>query len=58
MKVRAAIGALLVLAAFAVLYGALGELRDRDYVAATLLVITGLSLLGAGTELLRPTVGE
>lgn len=58
MRLREVVGAVLVLAAFVALYAALGELRGRDYIAAVLLVITGLSLLGAGTELLRPTTGE
>jgi hypothetical protein len=51
-------GALLVLAALAVLGYGIFELRRHDYVSAIVLVVTGLSLLGAGVELLRPTIGE
>jgi hypothetical protein len=51
-------GALLVLTSLGVLFYAVLELRAHDYVAAILLVVTGLSLLRAGVELLRPTVGE
>lgn len=51
-------GLLLVLAALGVLYHSLNQLRGHDYVAAILLVVTGLSLLRAGVELLRPSVGE
>ena len=53
-----AIGAMLLLIALGVLFYAIVQLRTHDYVAAILLVVTGLSLLRAGTELLRPTVGE
>ena len=56
--VRDASGALLVLAALAVLVLAVGDLRGHDYLAAILLVITGLALMRAGVELLRPSVGE
>lgn len=51
-------GALLVVTSLAVLFYAVLQLRSHDYVAAILLVITGLSLLRAGVELLRSTVGE
>ena len=51
-------GVLLVLAALAVLVLAVTDLRGHDYLAAILLVVTGLSLLRAGVELLRPSVGE
>lgn len=47
-----------MLVSLAVLFYAVLQLRSHDYVAAILLVITGLSLLRAGAELLRPTVGE
>jgi len=49
--------ALLLLAMGVLAYGVV-QLREHDYVAAVLLVVTGLSLLRAGAELLRPTVGE
>jgi len=51
-------GAVLLLVALGVLFYAVLELRGHDYVAAILLVVTGLSLLRAGVELLRPTLGE
>ena len=51
-------GLMLVLASLAVLYHGIIQLRGHDYVAAILLVVTGLSLLRAGVELLRPSVGE
>jgi hypothetical protein len=49
---------LLVLASMAILTYAVLQLGAHDYVAASLLVFTGLSLLRAGVELLRPSVGE
>lgn len=49
---------MLVAVSLGVLFFAIWTLREHDYVAAILLVLTGLSLLRAGVELLRPTVGE
>ena len=37
---------------------ALSHLRGHDYVSAVLAILLGLAVLGAGVELLRPTVGE
>jgi hypothetical protein len=34
------------------------RLRAHDYLAALAVIMVGLALLGAGVELLRPTVGE
>ncbi len=51
-------GAVLVVVSLATLTLALSELGNHDYVAAILLVVTGLTVLRAGVELLRPTVGE
>jgi hypothetical protein len=34
------------------------QLHGRDYLAAALMLLTGLAVLRAGVELLRPTVGE
>jgi hypothetical protein len=42
----------------AVLFGAVWKLELHDYLAALLLVVTGLSLVRAGVELLRPSIGE
>lgn len=51
-------GALLVLLAAGVLVYAVICLRARDFVAAVLLIATGLAVLRSGVELLRPSVGE
>lgn len=51
-------GALLVLASLGVVFYAVHMLREHDYVSAIVLTVVGLSLLGAGVELLRATVGE
>ena len=51
-------GALLVLSALVTLSLGIVELRGHDYVAALLLSVTGIALVRAGVELLRPTVGE
>lgn len=51
-------GGILVLVSLTVLFYAVGQLRDHDYVAAIVLVVMGLAILGAGVELLRPSVGE
>ncbi|AKF07888.1 hypothetical protein [Sandaracinus amylolyticus] len=51
-------GALLVGVAMAALFFGVVQLRAHDYVAAVLLVIVALSVLRAGVELLRPTLGE
>jgi hypothetical protein len=49
--------ALLVLA-LAVLFNAVSELRGRDYLACIILVFTGIWLLRAGVELLRPSLRD
>lgn len=52
------VGLLLVLGAlFGLGYGVL-EVSARDYIAAALLFLAGVSTLRAGVGLLRPTVGE
>ena len=51
-------GAVLVLASLGVLFVAIRHLRDQEYVGAILMVTTGLALLRAGVELLRPSMGE
>ena len=51
-------GAALVVASLVVLYLAITNLGSHDYVAAIVLTVMGLALLGGGVELLRPTVGE
>ena len=51
-------GALLVLGGLAVLFQAVMLLRARDYLASIILVSTGMPLLRAGVELLRPSIGD
>jgi len=51
-------GALLVLGGLAVLFQAVMLLRTRDYLASIILVSTGMPLLRAGVELLRPSIGD
>ena len=51
-------GTLAMLAAIAGLVLAVVQLTTHDYVAATLLIVTGLTLARTAVELLRPTVGE
>jgi hypothetical protein len=57
-SLREGSGALLVLGALAVLYQAVAVLRGRDYLACIILVMVGLSLMRAGVELLRPSIGD
>lgn len=51
-------GMVLLIAALAVLGYAVHRLGGHDYVATIILVLTGLPLLQAGVELLRPSIGE
>jgi hypothetical protein len=51
-------GLLLLAAALGALFWGVVQLREHDYLAAMLLLLTGLAVLRAGVELLRPTVGE
>ena len=51
-------GTVLVLAALASLFYGVTLLRGRDYLACIILVLAGLSLMRAGVELLRPSIGE
>lgn len=55
---REVIGAVLVLLALVTLFVGVTELRGHDYLACMILMFTGLSLMRAGAELLRPSVGE
>ena len=45
-------------AAMAALFYGVVQLRGHDYISAVLLMITGLSILRAGVDLLRPSLGE
>jgi hypothetical protein len=56
--VRDGSGLVLVIVALAALFWGVVELGAHDYLAAMLLLLTGLAVLRAGVELLRPTVGE
>ena len=56
--VRDATGLALTGGAVGALFYGVAQLRDHDYLAATLMLLTGLAVLRAGVELLRPTVGE
>jgi hypothetical protein len=55
---RESVGASLVVVSLGALGLGVAELRGRDYVAATLLILVGLALVRSGVELLRPSVGE
>jgi hypothetical protein len=57
-RLREGSGALLVLGGLAVLFQAVMLLRARDYLASIILVSTGMPLLRAGVELLRPSIGD
>jgi hypothetical protein len=48
----------LVLSALGLLFYGVVQLRQRDYLACVILTLTGLSLMRAGVELLRLSVGE
>lgn len=58
MKIRDLTGLLLVVASFGALGVGSRQLLLHDYLASALLLTVGLSLLGAGVELLRATIGE
>ncbi len=51
-------GLVLVVGSMGLLYAGIAQLRMHDYLASMLLLGTGLSVLRAGVELLRPTLGE
>ncbi|MFK7992303.1 MAG: hypothetical protein AB8I08_40155 [Sandaracinaceae bacterium] len=51
-------GLLLTVGAIGALLFGVAQLRDHDYLASGLMLVTGLAVLRGGVELLRPTVGE
>ncbi|MGE0787081.1 MAG: hypothetical protein AB7S26_15515 [Sandaracinaceae bacterium] len=51
-------GLVLVLGALGALGWGLSELASHDYLSAILAIVVGLSVMRAGVDLLRPTVGE
>lgn len=55
---REVVGVVLVVAALVMLFVGVTQLRAHDYLACIILTFTGLSLMRAGAELLRPSVGE
>ena len=55
---REVTGVVLVLVALVTLFAGVTQLRVHDYLACMILTFTGLSLMRAGAELLRPSVGE
>jgi hypothetical protein len=55
---RDGFGLVLVVLAIAALFWGVVQLGEHDYLAALLMLLTGLAVLRAGVELLRPTVGE
>jgi hypothetical protein len=56
--VRESAGFGLLLASLGLLFRGVLILGRHDYVAALVLTVVGLSLLGAAMELLRPSLGE
>ncbi len=55
---REGMGATMLVSAMAVLAYAIMRLTEHDYVGAVVLVVVGISVLGASVELLRPWAGE
>jgi hypothetical protein len=51
-------GLVLTLTALCAIFWGVVQLNAHDYLAAMLMLLTGLAVLRAGVELLRPTVGE
>lgn len=51
-------GLALVALAIGLLFFGIRTLVEHDYLAAMLLVTSGLSVMRAGVEILRPTLGE
>ena len=52
-SVRQVVGTFLVLSSIGILFRAVTVLGERDYLACVILVLTGLPVMKAGTELLR-----
>jgi len=57
-SIRDLTGCGLVVVALAVVFHGVTQLGARDYLATIVLILTGLSLMRAGVELLRPAIGE
>lgn len=57
-RLRDVLAFVLLALALGVLFVGVRQLGARDYLAAVLWVLTGLSLLRASVEMIRLTVGE
>jgi uncharacterized membrane protein (UPF0136 family) len=55
---REGCGALLLASALLIMAIGVRHLRDQEFVGAVLLMLSGLTLVRAGVELLRPSMGE
>lgn len=55
---RETAGVALLVSGLVVLYHGVAQLRVRDYLACCVLLLSGLSLVKASVELLRPSIGE
>ncbi|MDW8361916.1 MAG: hypothetical protein RMK74_05920 [Myxococcales bacterium] len=56
--VREISGVAVLLVGLGALGAAVWNVRVRDWVAAILLMVVGLSLVRAASEMLRPSIGE
>lgn len=57
-SVRDIVGAGSFIAGVALLFRAIFFFMEHDPLAAVVLTVSGLALVGAGVELMRPTLGE
>lgn len=57
-QLREGCAALLLLSALVLIGIGVQHLRDQEFVGAVLLALTGLTLVRAGVDLLRPSMGE
>ncbi len=57
-SIRDLIGAGAFVAGVVLLFRAIGFFSSHDPLSAVVLTVSGLALVGAGVELLRPTFGE
>lgn len=55
---REGCAALLLVSALVLIGLGVQHLRDQEFVGAVLLALTGLTLVRAGVDLLRPSMGE
>jgi hypothetical protein len=55
---REGCAALLLVSALVLIGFGVQHLRDQEFVGAVLLALTGLTLVRAGVDLLRPSMGE